>query len=455
MRQLQPVIWSKGVFLSPQHLQAQDHFFEDSLHFTLEALSFRAWGFHTLQVEASSLSEGQLQIAAAGGLFPDGLAFDTIVADEAPSARALGECFGEDAQACTFYLAIPQRRPGGIGIAQQRGGVSARFYAEAQMLRDENGGGLEKPVTLARKNLRIVSEVESLEGLAVLPLARVLRTESGSYALDQAFVPPMLNVRASERLMGILRGLLETLVARSAQLAGARRERNQSLAEFSASDVASFWLLCTINTLLPAFREMQQSPHLHPETLWAQMLALGGALTAFSREIGPLDFPRYEHERQGSCFGQLEEQLLHLLDTVIPRRLLALPLRRMRDSVYGTEIEKDEYLIGARVYLAIAAEVSAGELISRTPALVKVCSATHLEALIRQALPGVPLTHVSAPPREIPIKLDYQYFSIDRAGAAWETVLRARNFGAYVPDEIRNPRLELILLPALSPGDRV
>ena len=30
MRQLQPVIWSKGTFLSPQHLQAQERFVEDS-----------------------------------------------------------------------------------------------------------------------------------------------------------------------------------------------------------------------------------------------------------------------------------------------------------------------------------------------------------------------------------------------------------------------------------------
>ena len=45
MRQLQPVVWSKGVFLSPQHLQAQDRFFEETLRFLSGALSFRNWGF--------------------------------------------------------------------------------------------------------------------------------------------------------------------------------------------------------------------------------------------------------------------------------------------------------------------------------------------------------------------------------------------------------------------------
>ena len=33
MRQLQPVIWSKGTFLTPQHLQTRDRFLESVLQF--------------------------------------------------------------------------------------------------------------------------------------------------------------------------------------------------------------------------------------------------------------------------------------------------------------------------------------------------------------------------------------------------------------------------------------
>ena len=446
MRQLQPVVWSKGVFLSPQHLQAQDRFFEDSLRFNLEALSFRYWGYASLQIENASVVEGQLKIVEASGLFPDGLVFDTAAADEGPPSRSLDECFGEGMEACVFFLAIPQGRPGAIHVGQQRGGLSTRFYAELQMLRDENGGGLEKPIALARKNLRIVSEREVLEGLVVLPLTRVLRTEAGRYTLDHDFVSPMLNVRSSGRLLSVLRGLVETLVSRGGQIAGGRRQRNQSLADFSASDVASFWLLYTINSHLPVLHGLLVASQVHPELLYKHLLSLAGALTTFSRIIGPMDLSRYEHERQGACFLKLESQILQLLDTVIPSRFLALPLRQVRDSVYATDIERDEYLIGARVYLAITADVPTAELITRTPALVKACSATHLETLIRQALPGVPMTHVTLPPREIPVKLHYQYFSLDRSGAAWEAVQRARNFGVYVPDELRNPSMELILL---------
>ena len=454
MRQLQPVVWSKGVFLSPQHLQAQDRYFADSLHFTLEALSFRSWGYTSLHIENTAVLEGQLQLAVAAGLFPDGLAFDTAAAGEGPRPRSLNECFSEEMTTCTFFLAIPQARPGGIHVSQQRRGMNTRFYSELQMLRDENGGGIEKPVSLARKNLQIVSETEGLDGLVAMPLARVLRTESGRFALDCEFVGPVLNVQASDLLVGILRGMVEVLVARSAEIAGSRRQRNQSLADFSASDVASFWLLYTVNTHLPVLHELLRAAQVHPEVLYKHLLSLAGALTTFSQLVEPHSFPQYVHDRQGACFLQLESQILHLLDTVIPSRFLALPLRQIRDSVYATEIEREEYLSSARVYLAITAEVPTAELIARTPALVKACSATHLETLIRQALPGVPLTHVASPPREIPVKLHYQYFSLDRAGAAWETVLRAHNFGLYVPDELRNPVMELILLPSRLAGQR-
>jgi len=314
------------------------------------------------------------------------------------------------------------------------------------MLPDEHNPSAEKPVALARKNLQVLAEGENLEGLIVLPLTRILRTESGRYALDPDFIAPILNINTSERLKGVIRRLMEILVSHSAQIAGSRRQRNQSLADFTASDIASFWMLYTINSHLPVLSDFCYSPHIHPERIYMEMLSLGGALTTFSSHVDPLSFPRYAHDNLGGCVLELEAKLLELLRTVIPNRFVALPLRVVRDSIHVTEIEKDDYLNGA-AYLAIAADISAAELIARAPALLKACSAIHLETLIRQALPGVPLTHMPSPPAQIPVKLAYQYFRLDRSDPAWETIKRSRNFGVYVPSELANARLELILVP--------
>jgi type VI secretion system protein ImpJ len=56
------------------------------------------------------------------------------------------------------------------------------------------------------------------------------------------------------------------------------------------------------------------------------------------------------------------------------------------------------------------------------------------------------MLHTPSPPGSIPIKLNYQYFGVNQSGPAWEAVQRARNFAAYVPGDIPNPQLELIIL---------
>jgi type VI secretion system protein ImpJ len=73
MKRLDPVIWTKGTFLSPQHLQLQDRFFESTLQFQLDALSFRPWGFRSLLINQELLDSGLFAVSTATGIFPDGL----------------------------------------------------------------------------------------------------------------------------------------------------------------------------------------------------------------------------------------------------------------------------------------------------------------------------------------------------------------------------------------------
>lgn len=449
MRQLQPVIWSKGVALSPQHLQAQDRFFEETLRFQLDALAFRSWGFTELQLDGAALSDGLFSISRGSAIFPDGLLVEMPSSDPLPPSRALDDCFRDGRSRCAFYLTVPQSREGGINIGLQRTGVSTRYSSELLMLRDESNSQSERPVSLARKNLQILAEGESLEGSVALPLAVVERTEAGTFRLDAKTVAPMLNVKSSEYLNGVLRSLLQLLVARNGQLAGARRQKNQSLADFGSADIANFWLLYTINTHLPAFHHFFEASQLHPEILFSHMAALAGSLTTFSNSIQPRDLPRYDHEHQGQSFGLLDSLLRELLETVVPSNFVALPLKPLRDSIYATSIDKDAYFENSRFYLAISADLRDADLITRVPQLAKLCSSSYVEQLVRQALPGLRLVHVPSPPKAIPVKLRYQYFSIERTGPVWESVTRGRNLAVYLPGEVPNPTMELIiLLPA-------
>ena len=56
MKQLQPVLWTRGVLLAPQHLQMQDRFLEDAMQFRLSALSSCRWGFQRLEIDEEALA---------------------------------------------------------------------------------------------------------------------------------------------------------------------------------------------------------------------------------------------------------------------------------------------------------------------------------------------------------------------------------------------------------------
>jgi type VI secretion system protein ImpJ len=448
MRQLQPVIWSKGTFLSPQHLQAQERFVEDSARFYLDSLNSRSWGFSEIQIDTKALSEGRLAITLASGIFPDALSLDIPASEYPPPARVLDECFQGGRQSCIFYLAVPEYLQGGMNVAVNRSTVSTRFLAQMQMVRDENTGSGEKPIQVARKNLQILAEGENREGSVVLGFTRILRSETGMYQIDPTYIPPLIDIHAHPTLKRILSNLIELLVARSSQLSGARRQKNQSLADFTASDIANFWLLYTINSHLPVLRHFLESTNIRPELLFSELSDLAGALTAFSTKIAPKDLPAYSHEQLGVCFGELDRLIRVMLETVIPSNFVALPLKMVKDTIYATSIDKDAYFVGSRFYLAIAADIRDADLIDRSQKLLKACSATQLETLIRNALPGLRLQHVPTPPRSIPVKLRHQYFAIEQGGPVWESVLRARNFAVYAPSDILNPQMELVILLA-------
>jgi type VI secretion system protein ImpJ len=446
MRQLQPVIWAKGTFLTPQHLQLQDRFFESVLEFKLGALKYCPWGFAELQIDHQALSAGNLALARAVGLFPDGLAFEIPDSDAAPGERRIEQSFGPDQTTLEIFLAVPQHRDHGLNVSVGQKTGDARYQAEIALSRDENTGLAEKPVQVARKNVRLLLEGEPLQGNTILRLGRVKKTETGLYQLDPQFIPPLLDISASEYLVAILRRLVEILAAKSSTLSGTRRQKNQSLAEFTAADIANFWLLYTANSYLPVMRHIFESKKGHPEGLYTTMLALAASLTTFSSTLQPRDLPNYNHDNLGACFTDLDEKLRLLLETVVPSNFVSLPLVLSRPSIYSAALANDKYLQNTRMYLAISADLSEADLLRRVPQLVKMCSATHIETLIRQALPAMQLTHVPSPPGSIPIKLNYQYFSLNQGGAAWEAVQRARNIAAYVPGDIPNPQLELIIL---------
>jgi type VI secretion system protein ImpJ len=446
MRQLQPVLWTKGLILSPQHLQTQDRFFEDHLGFQLAALSPWLWGFQRLALDPDALGKGELIVAEASGALPDGAVFDVPDSDGHVPPRSVEAAWEPDQVTLTVYLALPEARSDGRNVAMLGEEAGTRFVADVVKRRDENTGLAERELQVARKNLRLLFENEPVEGHSILPITRLLRSDSGQIQEDPAFIPPLLTTSASRRLQSLAERLVELVAARAARLSALRRQRSGSLAHFSVSDVANFWLLYTLNSYLPVLRHLADRRVGHPAELFESMLGLAGSLTTFSTTLDSRDLPAYNHMDPGPGFLRLEAILPELIEKAVPENCVALSLRAVDQTTYAVSLDDDRLLRPLGAYLSVRSDLPASDVIRLAPQLLKVSSSDRVPELIRLGLSGARLLHVANPPSAVPLRQGSQYFEIARSGPEWDSIMHARNLATHSPSDMGNVALELIVL---------
>lgn len=454
MKNRHRVVWSRGMFLAPQQFQAQDQYFEEMLQFRFAASQFGNWGVTELEIDAEALANGLFRIARCAGVMPDGEPFEMPDADDLPASRGVTEHLSQNRESLDVYLGIPEDRrgarnvsiPGGQQESASDGLTATRYLAETRMFTDENTGDEERPVQVARRGFRVLFGDEHRDGFATLRIAQVVRSPADVPILNPRFVAPCLNLGCSSYLSGLLRRQIEILATKSATLSGPRRQRGKITAEFLPSETANFWLLHTVNSYLPELKHIWKVRKGHPEAAYAAMLRLAGALSTFSLEARPENLPDYDHDDLGGCFTLLDENIRHLLETVIPTQFISVPLELKDRFVWGGVVTEDAYFRGSQFYLAISAKMGMDDVIRKTPQLVKVSSQDDIQRLIRNALPGLTLHHVPVPPPAIPIKLDYQYFALNQTGELWKALMLSRQVAVHAPGEIVEPKMEVLIL---------
>ena len=445
-KSLSAVVWSEGMYLGPQHFQAQRQYFEDSIQFAISNLWRQPYGVLGYALDEEALRNGTLALLHARGIFPDGLSFLMPDCDGLPPARPIADLFPPTLDRLTIFLAVPQQTSNGLNCALAPQSKATRFTAEARQLCDETTGSDERAVQFARKNIRLMLDTEAADGMVTLALARVMRDGAGHLALDPHFIPPCLQISASERLMLLLQRLLEILQEKSSSMGRTSREIRPS-GEFSGRDIASFWLLHAVNSALAPLRHLSTSKRSHPEELFVELSRLAGALCTFPLNSSPQSLPSYDHEHLTECFDALDRHIRTHLETIVPSNYTSIRLEKVAENFYEGEITDTRCLDRARWIFGIRASIGEAELITKAPQLVKICSAKFVGELVKRAIPGLPLTHLPVPPAAIPAQLEAQYFGIARSGPFWDNIVQTRRVGIYVPGEFSDPELELLVIP--------
>jgi len=449
------VVWTKGMFLMPQHFQAQDEYFEQELHFRAKSSSFANYGLTRIGVDEASLVNGLFTLRFCEGILPDGLAFEMPTTDELPKGRPVEEMFPPTEPTLDVYLAIPESRPAARNFAivskgqeASNGQGSTRYIAETRPVVDATMGSDEKPIQVGKKSFRILFGGESLDGFTSMRIAQISRSPAGTYVLNAKFIPPLLDILASEYLMMLVRRQVEVLSAKSTALSIPRRQRGRDVADFTTTEVASFWLLHTVNSYLPELKHIWKVRRGHPDVLYRAMLRLAGALSTFAITENVRDLPDYDHDNLGDCFTLLDLRMRDLLETVLKTKCVNIPLVLTDKLVWSGQIGDERYLKDTQFILSVSAKVPVDELIAKFPRLAKLSAPEEITRLVQFALPGVGLRHLASPPAAVPVTLDNQYFGLVQSGPLWDALTAARAVSVFVPSEINEPKMEiLVVLP--------
>jgi type VI secretion system protein ImpJ len=451
MKRQPRVVWTKGMFLSPQHFQAQDLYFEDLIHSRFGASHFANYGVTQIQIDADALANGLFKLTAARGLMPDGEAFDMPNSDELPASRELDRHWPSSDPTLDVYLSLPERHINARNVTlpgqqEDAGPADTRYNSETRMMPDDNQGMDEKPVQLGQKTFRLLFGTEFRDGYSSLRVAQLERSPTGVPMLRPSFVAPCMDLASSDYLMNLIRRQVEILLTKSASLSGPRRERGKAAASFSASETDKFWLLHTVNSYLPELKHIFKTRHGHPETAYVAMLRLAGALSTFALEGGPGDLPDYDHDDLGPCFKELDARVRDLMEIVIPSKFFSIPLVLSDRFIWAGSIDDDNLFKNTQFYLAVSANMGVADLIQKVPLFLKMSAPDDIDRLIRTATTGVTLRHTDVVPQEIPMKHANQYFMVNQTGPLWDRVQLARRIAVHAPGEIVEPKMEVVVV---------
>jgi type VI secretion system protein ImpJ len=444
MRNLSPVVWSEGMHLAQHHFQLQNRYFEDSTAFALDTLFSSPWGLVTCELDTEALLNGTVSVLRLQAVFPDGTAVQ-IPEDPAPTPLEIRERFSPTRESHVVMLTVPAYRPEGPNIGADSGDHRYR-KGEVEVV-DDTSGSSSARVTVGLKNLRLCLDVDANEDDVQLPLARVRRDGTGRFIYDPSYVAPSLQIRGSTGLIGRLRRIVDGLEEKTRVLAATRGSQVGDHASYAGSDIAGFWFSHALHSALPPLRHHLATRTGHPEELYLELARLGGALCTFTATATVADLPSYDHLDLESTFDRLDRHIRSNLDVVLPAGAVTVPLEPLEPYfLKGTVADRRCLAPDAEWWLVIRPEGPAPDLSAKAPRLAKICSAKHIVRLVREAYPGMSLTHVESPPSALSPRVGHRYFRVERTDPCWKSVVDTAEIGLYTPQALGPARYEFAIL---------
>ena len=454
MKAPQRPVWSEGMFMSPQHMQALDRYHEALVAARIGAIAPHDWGVVAFEVDAAALGAGQLRVQRFAGILPDGtpLAFDETDKD-LPPPRPVAEHFPAAARSLEVYLGLAREREGVSSYAEE-GNVSARsrYTLASRPVQDAAApAGAVVPVAFGRPNTVILFGDESREDHETLKVAEIERNQAGQLALSERYIPPCLRIGVSPFLVSSLREVVTRVIAKQRELSRGRRQREGAAGEVSGADVTRLLQLLALNGSTPVLAHLAEAVHASPREAYLALSQLAGLLSTFAADADPTTLPKFAHADLRSTFEPLFERLAALLGGMALAQYTVVPLEQRPGGLYLARIQ-DDRVLQAQLFLSVKSQIPEPQVTEQLPKLCKIASTAEIQGLVQAAAPGLRLQVVHRPPPQLPALEGTLYFSLTTGDRFWQGILANKNIAIYLPPPFDPTRTKIELLAVMAPA---
>ncbi|MGC1304891.1 MAG: type VI secretion system baseplate subunit TssK [Caulobacteraceae bacterium] len=433
------VAWREGLFLRQQHFQQQDRHVDGLVAARVGSVRPYPWGLIELKINRDLAALGKFAIERLVAVMPDGLPLS--IPDDLPPPPPVD--VPADARNALVHLTIPPHQRGAVEYRGrgEPGAEEVRYVVADEEVADAfSEERTREPIEVARPNLRFGITREQTYGRILLGLARVREVGEGALVLDDRYIPPALDIRASPRLSGFLSDIIGRSIQRIEELALRAVEAEDGGAE----TFANFLLLQALNRWKGQLGHLAALPMVHPERLYEAFLGMAGELATLTRpERQPPPFPAYDHEALQPTFEPVVDAIQAALSAVYDRSAIQLPLQQAGPGAYTSRITDPGLYQHGYFYLAVSARMALDDVRARFPSVAKIGAVQKMRQIVDSALTGVPLRHTPTPPPQIRAIPGFVYFELDRSAPDWADFSTATALGLHLAGDWPELRLEL------------
>ena len=419
------IYWNEGLFLRPHHFQANDRFQSIQQNYPVQLLSGRAVGIGLLEIDPDALANHIFRIKTLKAMLPDGTIAD--FPGESSTATNNFKAVLDRDSSVTFLLGIPILSLGRANSQTGAANPNSRNQVEAITVEDENDGQRPEEILVKSLNFRLLTQDDKTDGMALVPLARVVRSNrpDGAPQLDPDFYPPMFLANGYAPLAdNIIQYILNRVGRKSTGVATQLKAGGLGM---GAREPLLFSQLNCLNTAQAALQSLANNISTTIGDLYLELCRVVGALAVYGTTRLLPSLPVLDVLEPHKTFVPLRRLIDEYLDLIVEPEFKDRPFigagLRMQVTLEPSWIQPDW-----GIFIGVQSELPTEEVVRiiTQPGVLdmKVGSADQADAFYRAGKAGLVFTPIKTPPRVLPPGVTYFQLSKDLTGSEWGDVKR-------------------------------